>query len=541
MTRGARAVWALFTGVYPCGLASASEPGGPPSVSMSAAVSVEASPDVSGLSTARVWGALQSSRRRAAPVRLADGRVLVVGGVSATGVLASCAVYTPSTGRWSRVAELRDARAEAEAVLLPDGRVLVAGGLDAQRLPVRSAELYDPVADRWTRTGAPLSARAGSGVAVVLDSGEVLFVGGLMAELYDPVQGTWRRAGPVGGAAGTHRAGHSVTRLVDGRVLVVGGMTARAAATAELYDPASGEWRRVAPPGTPREGHGAMVTFQGRVLVAGGFHARTGALASVESYDPVADTWREEPALVSARREVVLLPLEDGAAWVAGGEAGGERYEPRLCLPLTCLSARPSCGAPPDGCGGALACGACVEASRSGPEGCGVERAVYDGLWGAPRCSGADAGCGSGEWLVGRGGVGPEPHAPNTLGHACADGEGGLHARDESLDGLRVFTEDGEPLAPGKRVRVEASVWASTRPGTNRLDLYAAADARAPEWTYLTTLTPGRVGAQVLTATYVLPAGAWQALRGVFRYAGSVEPCPGGVFDDVDDLVFATR
>jgi hypothetical protein len=30
-------------------------------------------------------------------------------------------------------------------------------------------------------------------------------------------------------------------------------------------------------------------------------------------------------------------------------------------------------------------------------------------------------------------------------------------------------------------------------------------------------------------------------VRGVFRFAGSAEPCPGGVFDDVDDLVFTTR
>ncbi|MFY0582977.1 hypothetical protein ACN28S_59610 [Cystobacter fuscus] len=45
----------------------------------------------------------------------------------------------------------------------------------------------------------------------------------------------------------------------------------------------------------------------------------------------------------------------------------------------------------------------------------------------------------------------------------------------------------------------------------------------------------------MLTATYVLPVGTLQALRGVFRYAGSAEPCPEGVFDDVDDLVFTTR
>jgi len=170
-----------------------------------------------------------------------------------------------------------------------------------------------------------------------------------------------------------------------------------------------------------------------------------------------------------------------------------------------------------------------------------VEPAVYDGVLGAPRCGEAGAGCGSGRLLAGRGPLGPEPHEPNTLGRTCADGQGGMLARDEALDGLRVSTEDGEGLAPGKRVRVDATVWAHAEPGADRLDLYAAADARAPEWTHLATLTPDRAGAQVLTATYVLPVGSLQALRGVFRYAGVSEPCPGGVFDDVDDLVFTTR
>ncbi|OJH35984.1 Kelch repeat-containing protein [Cystobacter ferrugineus] len=556
MTRVGRAAWALFALMFvglPAGAAG-------PFVALEGGRVLAAGGQEGGRALAgwevyepgtgtwRATGAMRTARRHPAVARMEDGRVLVVGGVSASGVLANCEVYEPATGRWTRVAELSEARAEAVAVVLPDGRVLVAGGVDADRLPVRSAEVYDPATGRWTRTGSPVSSRQGAGTAVVLDSGEVLFVGGLLAELYDPASGQWRKAGPVGGAAGTHRAGHSVTRLPDGRVLVVGGMTARAAATAEVYDPARGEWRLVAAPGVPREGHGAMVTRDGRVRVAGGFHPKTGALASVETYDPVSDTWSVEPPLGAARRAVVLVPQADGAVLVVGGASetpGGlpasERYVPEQCLPLTCASAGRACGEPPDGCGGTLSCGPCEEAPRCGDEGGGMERAVFDAVLGAPRCGDASAGCDAGGLLAGRGLLGPEPHAPNTLGGSCADGQGGTHARDEALDGLRVIAEEGEGLSPGRRVRVEATVWAYARPGANRLDLYAAADARAPEWTHLATLTPGRAGAQVLTATYVLPVGTLQALRGVFRYAGSAEPCPEGVFDDVDDLVFTTR
>jgi hypothetical protein len=148
---------------------------------------------------------------------------------------------------------MAEARNDPAAVLLPDGRVLVAGGSDVDRHPVRSAELFDPATGRWTRTGAPTSARGGAQTGVVLVSGKVLFVSGLQAELYDPASGQWTKAGPVGGAAGTHRSGHTVTRLVDGRVLVVGGTTSRAAVTAELYDSESGRWSLAAAPGTPSE------------------------------------------------------------------------------------------------------------------------------------------------------------------------------------------------------------------------------------------------------------------------------------------------
>ncbi|WP_199243224.1 kelch repeat-containing protein [Vitiosangium sp. GDMCC 1.1324] len=495
-------------------------------------------------------GAMRTARRNHAAVRMTDGRVLVAGGTysASFGALASAEVYEPGTGRWTQVADMAEARNDPAAVALPDGRVLVAGGFDVDRHPVRSAELFDPATGRWTRTGAPTSARSGAQTGVVLGNGKVLFVSGLQAELYDVASGQWAKAGPVGGAAGTHRSGHSVTLLPDGRVLVVGGTTSRAAATAELYEPVRGEWKLAAAPVTPREAHGALVTGEGRVLVAGGFHVTSGALASVESYDPAADTWSAEPTLQAARRGAGMVLLEDGAVLLVGGSndlegtlATSERYDPGVCMPLTCEAAGQACGVVADGCGGTLECGPCEVAPACGAEGCGVERAEYDAELRAPRCDEVSAGCSSGGLLVGRGLLGPEPNMPNALWGTCGDGEGGARERDEALEALRVTTVDGGNLAPGKMVRVEATVWAYAEPEANRLDLYSAADARNPAWTYLTTLSPAKPGSQVLTATYVLPAGSLQAVRGVFRYAGSAEPCPGGVFDDVDDLVFTTR
>ncbi|WP_239470209.1 Ig-like domain-containing protein [Archangium violaceum] len=168
--------------------------------------------------------------------------------------------------------------------------------------------------------------------------------------------------------------------------------------------------------------------------------------------------------------------------------------------------------------------------------------ASFDPVLGVPRCASPSSQCDSMELLAGRGATfGPEQNQPNTLGGTCADGEGslyGVYQFDPSLERLKVVRVDGTPFATGKEVTLEASFWASLEPAGERLDLYYAADANAPSWTYLATLAPFSSGYQTLSATYLLPSGSLQAVRGVYRSYGIPSACSAGEMDDHDDLVF---
>jgi hypothetical protein len=167
-------------------------------------------------------------------------------------------------------------------------------------------------------------------------------------------------------------------------------------------------------------------------------------------------------------------------------------------------------------------------------------RTSYDPVLKTIVCGGAAAECDSGISLAGRGPIGPEPNAPNTINNSCADGEGGTYGADESLNRLRVFTVDGGKLTAGKPVTIEATVHAFSMTDDS-LDLFAAPNARSPVWTRIGTWKPPALGDVTMTASYVLPAGTLQAIRGVFRYQGASGTCSKGVYDDADDLAFSVE
>lgn len=168
-----------------------------------------------------------------------------------------------------------------------------------------------------------------------------------------------------------------------------------------------------------------------------------------------------------------------------------------------------------------------------------ASNAAFDPALGAPACGAVASFCDTGTLLDGRGSVGPEANAPNTLGASCLDGAAGAYHLDESLDWLKVSSVDGLPLAAGKRARVEARVWAWTGWSDDALDLYHTTSPDDPHWIWFATVKPAGPGPQTLLAEYQLPPGGLHAVRGRYRYGGTAGPCGAGLYDDHDDVVFA--
>ncbi len=175
------------------------------------------------------------------------------------------------------------------ATLLDNGRVLIMGvGGDA--------ELYDPATGTFSRSRATMDAFGWGQSATLLGDGRVLLAGGwhndhllASAAVYDPSTDT----SSLTGSMTTARSRHTATLLPDGRVLVAGGgdetlcdsngtCYSAGLSSAEVYDPATGQFNPAPLMNVARWGHTTTLLGDGRVLIAGGY----GGLASAELYKP---------------------------------------------------------------------------------------------------------------------------------------------------------------------------------------------------------------------------------------------------------------
>ena len=265
----------------------------------------------------RAAPSLASARQDHAATLLADGSVLVTGGADRN--------YQPvaAVERWNRTVVapagvLSHPRMNHFATLLPTGQVLVAGGLDTQA--VAPTELYTPGAG-FKDAGNMVTPRFYA-VAAPLPNGQVLYAGGFDAsflnqvagaEIYDPF---WAGVGPMNEG----RSSHSSTLLVDGRVLLAGGGDGMGAArgSAELFDPATMSFTRVAMQGA-REKHSATLLTSGDVLLTGGQNGTGHFLSASEIFNPAANNFSGTAALSVPRLDHTATLLSDGRVLVTGG------------------------------------------------------------------------------------------------------------------------------------------------------------------------------------------------------------------------------
>ncbi len=137
------------------------------------------------------------------------------------------------------------------------------------------------------------------------------------------------------------RSAHTVTRLLNGNILIVGGYNVidHSTADAVLFAPATGSFRPAASPHTPRHGHTATLLPDGRVLVVGGATSPQGWLDDAELYDPQRDVWTVAAPTYSHGTAHSATLMQDGRVLVVGGCIGDSLCTDRAEIfdPLTNL------------------------------------------------------------------------------------------------------------------------------------------------------------------------------------------------------------
>jgi hypothetical protein len=305
---------------------------------------------------------------------LADGRVLIAGGRTQWGayyyqvaMTDTAEVYDPATGSFAATGKMLSPRYGHAAVRLGDGRVLIVGGMTAYAMPshLAPAELYDPVTGSFTATGSTLQPMDGPS-AVLLRDGRVLVADGVGAEIYDPAAGVFsavpfptdrasfvdlRVAGtladgrvvlvgtvdndvsaglvfdPAGStlAAGPSFAGSLVMATVvsDDRILAIAVSPGTAAWSAWYYRVGSAPVRSAAAPPTVCVASGGVARLaNGRTMIAGQCIAG-GASSEPLIFDPATNGFAEARGSMGA---IVQLPtltlLKDGRVLIVGGWIG---------------------------------------------------------------------------------------------------------------------------------------------------------------------------------------------------------------------------
>jgi hypothetical protein len=274
--------------------------------------------------------------------KLSNGNVLFTGGVTTTGNNTNSAeIYDVDTGTFSSTTgNMSLGRHDHTAVLLNNGNVLIAGGYNYSSLYLRSSELFNPTTSNFGTIINMTTVRSNH-TATLLNDGTVLIVGGYnsstgylsSAEIFDPSTNSYSA---TSGNMYEPRGRHSATKLNNGKVLIVGGVNQvggyHTLQSADLYDPTTKTFTRLASFSGNRDLHTATLLNNGKVLIVGGSSEGGTIYADAILFDPVSNLFSTDANQMQQWRyyhAASLLP--DGTVLITGGTSTNttaEIYDP---------------------------------------------------------------------------------------------------------------------------------------------------------------------------------------------------------------------
>ncbi len=298
---------------------------------------------------------MNTDREDATATLLPNGKVLIAGGVSESGDLATVELYDPAANSFAPPGStplMNQGRWDATATLLANGKVLIAGGISFNAATgetiLNTVELYDPATNTFARAASlpTMNTARDDATAVLLYNGKVLIAGGSgsgssgslnSVELYDPVANTFAPAASLP-TMNAIRDSPSGTLLPNGEVLIAGGFEKflippdeAIADTVDLYNPVTNTFApatSLPTMNTPRVGAPATLLASGEVLITGGATSNitivsgTTSVASVDLYNPMTNSFAPAaslPTMNTAREFPTATLLSNGKVLIAGG------------------------------------------------------------------------------------------------------------------------------------------------------------------------------------------------------------------------------
>jgi hypothetical protein len=292
---------------------------------------------------------------------LADGRLLLTGGHVHRGAFGlgvkNTDIYNPATRTFTSGPLLGEERWYPTNVTLPNGRVLVFGGFkDVDNgLKANTVDSYDPAAN--TVTALPATASKGYGnypKLHLLANGKIAWTNQARTQLFNTQTNTWA-ASALTNFGGRGESGSSILLPGSNKMLIFGGPNGSGGgtATAEIGDfsGATPSWRAVGSLNAGRVWANGVLLPDGKVLAVGGGGggAYTNPVKQAELFDPQTETWTRMATQQGPRvyhSTAVLLP--DGRVLSAGHDNGtqqtmAEVYSP----PYLFKGARPTISSAP--------------------------------------------------------------------------------------------------------------------------------------------------------------------------------------------------